>query len=396
MLSLFWVPGAPPPSLVTRSRPRLVNARDCFRAFHCPTIFNTAAQTQSQELAALVHRSRIVPHGCLNPHLPCEFPCQFQRKITHFAKGEFVLAFVPLDPEHHDVGSNTAWTDVQAEPMRCFGADRVFHRAGWGSCRGFLGQIRTHHDREHLAVCINVWNERPVLRVHVRDVFLGDAQFFPVVARWYVSEGVFGALVRISLQAERPVGIVPCSGVFWANGFPLLPPKHLCVGWVLAGFHGETPQAVTGSGDFSLSRPQVFRKLGNGCRSVDRWAGGRIEDCAIGTVGAATCNLTAPHECAAATFGRDEDKVVIVIFHDETLSVGWRHGEGRKAFTYQYKPDPQKVSTNHFLKALKSIDDFAPHARYGLQGCGPPFNPCVQITRAVVDPATVAHKGWAV
>lgn len=54
MLSLFWVPGAPPPSLVTRSRPRLVNARDCCRAFHCPTIFNTAAQTQTQESAMAI------------------------------------------------------------------------------------------------------------------------------------------------------------------------------------------------------------------------------------------------------------------------------------------------------------------------------------------------------
>lgn len=50
MLSLFWVPSASPSSLVTRSRPRLANARDCCRAFHCPTIFNTAAQTQSQEM----------------------------------------------------------------------------------------------------------------------------------------------------------------------------------------------------------------------------------------------------------------------------------------------------------------------------------------------------------
>lgn len=54
MLSLFWVPGAPPPSLVTRSRPRLVNARDCCRAFRCPTIFNTTAQTQSQETAMAI------------------------------------------------------------------------------------------------------------------------------------------------------------------------------------------------------------------------------------------------------------------------------------------------------------------------------------------------------
>lgn len=54
MLSLFWVPGALPPSLITRSRPRLVNARDCFRAFRCPTIFNTTTQTQSQELAMAI------------------------------------------------------------------------------------------------------------------------------------------------------------------------------------------------------------------------------------------------------------------------------------------------------------------------------------------------------
>ncbi|RFP88516.1 hypothetical protein DZK27_08515 [Rhodobacteraceae bacterium 63075] len=60
MLSLFWVPGAPPPSLVTRSRLRLVNARDCCRAFRCPTIFNTTAQTQSQELAKAIQRSVLV------------------------------------------------------------------------------------------------------------------------------------------------------------------------------------------------------------------------------------------------------------------------------------------------------------------------------------------------
>lgn len=54
MLSLFWAPGAPPASLVTRSRPRQVNARDCCRAFRCPTIFNTTAQTQSQDLAMAI------------------------------------------------------------------------------------------------------------------------------------------------------------------------------------------------------------------------------------------------------------------------------------------------------------------------------------------------------
>lgn len=86
------------------------------------------------------------------------------------------MAFVPIDPEHHDVGSGTTWADAQAEPMRCFGPDRVFHRAGWGSCHGFLGQVRAHHDGEHLAVGINVRNEKQVFRVHIRDVFLGDAQ----------------------------------------------------------------------------------------------------------------------------------------------------------------------------------------------------------------------------
>ncbi|NHQ73978.1 hypothetical protein HAT86_05790 [Roseovarius gahaiensis] len=60
MLSLFWVPGAPPPSLVTRSRPRRVNARDCCRAFRCPTLFDTTAQTQSQELAKAIQRSVLV------------------------------------------------------------------------------------------------------------------------------------------------------------------------------------------------------------------------------------------------------------------------------------------------------------------------------------------------
>jgi hypothetical protein len=46
---------------------------------------------------------------------------------------------------------------------------------------------------------------------------------------------------------------------------------------------------------------------------------------------------------------RDEDEVVILFVHDVTLSDGCCHGEGRMAFTYQYKPDPQRVSTNEFL-----------------------------------------------
>ncbi|WP_179379952.1 hypothetical protein [Jannaschia marina] len=64
MLSLFWVPGAPPSSLVTRSRPRLANARDCCRAFHCPTIFNTAAQTQTQESAMAIQWWVLVLPSC--------------------------------------------------------------------------------------------------------------------------------------------------------------------------------------------------------------------------------------------------------------------------------------------------------------------------------------------
>jgi len=64
MLGLFRVPGAPPPSLVTRSRPRPVNARDCGRAFRCPTIFNTAVQTQSQGLAKAIQWWVLVLPAC--------------------------------------------------------------------------------------------------------------------------------------------------------------------------------------------------------------------------------------------------------------------------------------------------------------------------------------------
>jgi len=152
---------------------------------------------------------------------------------------------------------------------------------------------------------------------------------------------------------QSPIGIIADAGVFGANWLALQPLQELLVVGDVAGSHDETPQARCSlSGDVSLVRAEVFRELWNGGRGVDGWTTGEIEDCSIATVGTTSCNLAATHKCTAAAFGRNEDEVVILIFHDETLSVGWRHGKGRVAFTYQYKPDPQKVSTNELRKSL--------------------------------------------
>lgn len=63
-------------------------------------------------------------------------------------------------------------------------------------------------------------------------------------------------------------------------------------------------------------------------------------------------DLAVAHQCASASFGGNKDEAVIVVFHDETLSVGWRHGEGQVTFTLYNKPDLQGVSTFHFIKLL--------------------------------------------
>ncbi|MCW9043996.1 MAG: hypothetical protein OQK05_11695 [Pseudopelagicola sp.] len=159
--------------------------------------------------------------------------------------------------------------------------------------------------------------------------------------------------MTVSLMPQSPVGIIADAWVFRADWFALQPLQELLVVWVVAGPHGETPQAWCAlSGDVGFVRSEVFRELRNGRRGVDGRTTGEIEDCSIATVGTTSGNLAAPHKCTAAAFGRNEDEVVILIFHDETLSVGWRHGEDRVAFTYQYKPDPQKVSTNELRKSL--------------------------------------------
>lgn len=288
-----------------------------------------------QKLSALVHRSRVVPCHCFDPNFTGNSFRQIQRQVASFTQGDFALNPAAFDPEHDNIALYPRWPNAQPKAGRVFRPDRVFNTARWGGGHGFFGQVRANDNGQLLDLSVHRRHDEQLFGIEIGQVLVRQVYFLSEIPGQHVPKRTFGEFMPVSLMPQSPVGIISDARVFGADWLALQPLQELLVVWVVAGPHGEIPQAWCSlSGDVGLVSAEVFRELRNGCRGVNGRAGGEIEDCPVAAVGAASCNLAAPHKCTAAAFGRNEDEIVILIFHDETLSVGWRHGEGRVAFTY--------------------------------------------------------------